>query len=148
MKIHVEQASGSTLIARGDSNHWVVMDTLKKFRGSEAGATPMEVLLMGLGGCTGIDVITILEKMRVHPERFHIDIEAERAPEFPKPFTKIHINYRFWGSNLDSAKINKAVTLSQERYCGASAMLSKTAELTHSVLINPEDDLSQGGDGN
>lgn len=99
--------------------------------------SPLELLLMGLGGCTGIDVVLILEKMKAEIENFDVDIEGERADEHPKRFKKIHINYYFKGKNLDEKKVEKAINLSENKYCSASASLN--AEITSSYEIEHTD---------
>ena len=97
MEVIIDRIKDSTFAARGDTGHWVVIDTRKQFGGSEGASSPMEMVLMGLGGCTGIDVQTILQKMRVEVDHFSIRITAERAAEHPKVFTRIHMIYAFRG---------------------------------------------------
>ncbi len=99
--------------------------------------SPLELLLIGLGGCTGIDVVLILEKMKAEIENFDVDIDAERADEHPKRFEKIHINYYFKGKNLDERKVEKAIDLSENKYCSASASLN--AEIISSYEIEHTD---------
>jgi len=135
MHITVQQAHDATFIAKGDSNHWVVLDSIKKFGGAEAGTKPMEMVLMSLGGCTGMDVLSLLKKMRVDIDDFRIEISAERADEHPKVYTEIHIKYIFKGDGIDEDKVKKAINLSQDKYCSVSAMLGKTAEITHDIKI-------------
>ena len=138
MEVIVDRIKDSTFAARGDTGHWVVMDTRKEFGGSEGASSPMEMVLMGLGGCTGIDVQTILQKMRVEVDHFSIRIAAERAAEHPKVFTRIHMIFAFRGMDLDEEKIHKAVHLSHDKYCSVSAMLSKTAEFSFEIQIFPK----------
>lgn len=123
--VKVKQVEGITFVGKGNSNHWVVMDGPETFGGAEAGTRPMELFLISLGGCTGADVASLLQKMRVHVDKFEIDISADRAPEHPKYYTKIDLVYRFWGKNLETFKdkIEKAINLSQEKYCSVSAMI-------------------------
>lgn len=137
MKIEVHRAKDATLISKADSNHWVVMDSVKQFGGSEAATKPMEMVLMALGGCTSMDVLSLLKKMRVELNDYDLEVRGERAEEHPKPFIKIQLDYYFKGENLEEKrdKIEKAVNLSQERYCGVSAMLSKTAEMTYNIHL-------------
>ena len=134
--VHVElkQSYGMTVMARADSNHWVVMDTAKEIGGNDAGSRPMELLLMGLAGCTGMEVISILDKMKVNYKDFRIEIEGEKATTHPKVYTKIHLKYRIWG-DVPEDKFKTAIELSRTKYCSASAMLSKTAEITHEYEI-------------
>ncbi len=138
MEVTVKQAKGATLIAKGNSNHWVVMDTLNKIGGNEGGSTPMEMILMGLGGCTSIDVISLLKKMRVNIDDLSVNVSAERKDDHPKVFSKIHMDFNFFGEDLDLKKIKKAVGLSSDKYCSVTAMLSKTAEMSYKININPE----------
>ncbi len=138
MKIEVQQAKDATLISKADSNHWVVMDSVKKFGGSEAATKPMEMVLMALGGCTSMDILSLLKKMRVNIDDYRVEIDGERAEEHPKPFTKITLDFYFLGEDLEKKqkKIEKAVYLSRDRYCGVSAMLGKTAEMVYNIHIN------------
>jgi len=135
MKVEVVNVKGLTFIGKADSNHWMVMDGGKEFGGFEAGIKPMEAVLVALGGCTGMDVVSILNKMKVKFNSFEVLINAERAEDHPKVFTKIHMKYRFKGRNLPRDKIEKAVKLSQERYCSVSAMLRKSAEIEWEIEI-------------
>lgn len=133
-KVELKQAYGLTMIARANSNHWVVMDGEENFNGHLAAARPMEVFLMGLAGCTGMDVISILDKMKVNYRDFRIEIEAERAEQHPKVYTKIHIKYILYG-DVPEDKFVTAIELSKTKYCSAQAMLSKAAEITSSYEI-------------
>lgn len=137
MKANVVQVKGITFIGKAKSNHWVSMDGPSDFQGSDGATRPKELILIGLGGCTGADVASILGKMRENLDRFEIDIDAESANEHPKVFTKIHMIYKFWGENLNKSNLEKAINLSQERYCSVSAMLKKSVEITHSLDVNP-----------
>jgi len=137
MKVTINQIQGIALAGKGDSRHWVVMDGPEKFSGLEAGSRPMELFLISLAGCTGMDVVSLLEKMRVKLDDFKMEVEAERAETHPKVFTKIHIEFLFWGKDIDPAKVEKAIDLSQNKYCSASAMLKKTVDITTSYKINP-----------
>jgi len=137
MKVEVLQAKDATLITKSDSNHWVVMDSVKQFGGSEAATKPMEMLLMSLGGCTSMDILSLLKKMKVDLNDYRVEIDGERAEEYPKPFIKITLDFYFIGSDLEKKrkKIEKAVFLSRDRYCGVSAMLSKTAEMVYNIHL-------------
>lgn len=135
VRVELKQAYGMTLVARADSNNWVVMDTSEEVGGHNAGPRPMELLLMGLAGCTGMDVISILDKMKVSYNDFRIEIEADKAETHPKVYTKIHIKYRIWG-DVPEDKLKTAIDLSREKYCSAQAMLSKAAEITLEYEIN------------
>lgn len=97
MKAHVMQLQGITFAAKGDSNHWVMIDGPEDFGGSSAGARPMELILFGFAGCTGSDVASILQKKRATLDKFEINVAAERAQDYPKVFTKIHLDFIFTG---------------------------------------------------
>ncbi len=135
MKVIVQQAKDLVMIGKGDSGHWVVMDGPKKFKGEEAGARPMELLLISLGGCTGMDVISLLDKMKVKYKDLRIEIEAQRADEHPKVFKDIKINYIIWGKDVDENAFKKAIELSQTKYCSVSVMLKKACKLSYSYKI-------------
>jgi len=105
------------------------------FMDSENGPTPMELVLVALGGCTGMDVISILQKMRQDVKNFEINLSAERANEHPKVFTKINLEYVIYGSNIDENAVKRAIELSQEKYCSVGGMLRKAVELTYSYKI-------------
>ncbi len=117
------------------SGHKIIMDSAAAHGGEDAGPRPMELLLVSLGGCTGMDVIAILNKMKHPIDSLEIEVTGERAPEHPKVYTRLHIIYRFKGKNLQLDKIEKAVRLSQEKYCSVSEMLRKTARLTYSIEV-------------
>ncbi|OQY36810.1 MAG: osmotically inducible protein OsmC [Chloroflexota bacterium] len=102
-----------------------------------AGLSPMELLLAGLAGCTGVDVVIILGKKRQLPEDFKVKVRAKRADAHPKVYTEIEIEYLFWGDNLTEKAIRQAIDLSEDKYCSVSAMLSKTAKISSSYQIIP-----------
>ena len=138
MNITLHRAKGSTFIAKGDSNHWVVIDSAKQFGGSEAASKPMELVLIALGSCTAMDVESLINKMRTPADEFHLHVQAEQRDEHPKIFTKIHLTFIFKGENLNKANIEKAVKLSHDKYCSVSAMLSKSATISYDILYNPD----------
>jgi len=113
----------------------ITLDAEEKVGGKNKGPRPKPLTLVSLGGCTGMDVISILTKMRVKPDYFNVEVGGELTEEHPKYFHKIHIKYIFRGKDLPKDKLEKAVNLSQDRYCGVSAMLRKAAELTHEIVI-------------
>lgn len=117
------------------NGHTIKLDADSTVGGNNVGPRPKPLLLVALAGCTGMDVVSILEKMRMKMDDLQIDVDGELTEEHPKIYNKIHITYKFKGSELDMDKINKAINLSQERYCGVSAMLSKAAEITYSVEV-------------
>jgi putative redox protein len=108
----------------------VSVDSHVKFGGQGKGPRPKPLLLFSLAGCTGMDVVSLLKKMRVDFTDFKIKVSAELTEDHPKYYHKIHLTYLFSGEDLDAGKIEKAVNLSQDKYCGVSYMLSKTAEIT------------------
>jgi len=138
MIAEVVQVRGITFIGKAGSGHWASMDGSADFRGSEGASSPKELVLIGLGGCTGADVTSILHKMREKIDRFEMNLDAEVASEHPKVFTNIHITFKFWGNDLKEENIEKAISLSQEKYCSVSAMLKKAVTITYSHEINPQ----------
>jgi putative redox protein len=136
-RVEVQHVKGITFVGRGDSNHWVVMDSLAKFGGSEAGSLPIELVLIALGGCTGMDVANALEKMRVKYRDFKITIDGERTEKYPKVFTKIHMKYSIHG-DVPEEKLKRAIELSQTKYCSVSEILRKSAELSYEYEILKE----------
>jgi putative redox protein len=137
MNANIIQVKGISFIGKAESNHWITMDGPSDFKGFNAGSRPKELMLIGLGGCTGADVASILIKMKEPVSRFEIDMYAESATEHPKVFTKIQLVYKFWGENINSENLEKAINLSQEKYCSVSAMLKKAVDITYSYKINP-----------
>jgi putative redox protein len=133
MKSRVKLVEGMTFMAESGSGHAVVLDASPDIGGRNLGPRPMEMLLMGLGGCTSIDVMLILRKSREQVTDCVVELEAERAPTDPKVFTSIHLRYVVTGRGLDRNKVERAIKLSEEKYCSATAMLSGTATITHSL---------------
>ncbi|RCK53805.1 peroxiredoxin [Thalassospira profundimaris] len=129
MQARVKWLDNLTFTGTSGSGHGVVMDGDRE---NGYGPSPMEMLLLGVAGCSSIDVVHILQKGRENVQDVETDITAERAETDPKVFTKIHLHFKVRGENLNEAKIERAVHLSAEKYCSASIMLSKAAELTHS----------------
>lgn len=126
---------GMAFVAQTGSGHIVAMDGAPEGGGHNLAARPMEMLLVGTGGCTAYDVVLILKKSRAEVKGCSVTLKAERASEDPKVFTRIHFHFTVTGRNLNPATVERAVTLSHDKYCSASIMLAKTAELTHSVEI-------------
>jgi putative redox protein len=116
--------------------HHFKVDADSEFGGEDRGPRPKALLLAGLAGCTGMDVVSILKKMRQDWDGFHLEVEAETADSHPQVYTKIHIKYIFTGEDLDRTKVERAVSLSREKYCAVSVMLEKTARVSHEILIN------------
>lgn|SRR5690554_4537752 len=121
--------------AANESGNSISMDASPAIGGSGKGPRPMELLLMGMGGCTGIDVVSMLKKQRQELQDFDMEIEATRADKPPRVFTNIHIRYLLTG-DLDPEKVRRAIELSKEKYCSASIMLGKTATITYSYVVN------------
>lgn len=113
-------------------NHTVRMDTTPEM-GDDSGPSPKQLVLAGLAGCTGMDVVSLLKKMRVEYDSFEIYTEADLTEEHPQVFSEIRLIYRFKGENINRAKVEKAVNLSKDRYCGVSAMLKKNSPILYSI---------------
>lgn len=124
------------MVGESASGHAIVMDGPEDLGGKNLGIRPMEMLLLGMGGCTTIDVVSTLKKMREEVRDCSVEIAAERADEHPKVFTKIHLNFIIKGNSLNEKKVEKAVSLSADKYCSASIMLGKMANITHDFIIN------------
>ena len=121
--------------ATGGSGHTVLMDASPEVGGENRGPRPMEMLLMGLGGCTSIDVVSILEKARQQVDDCKVEISASRATAPPKVFTDIHVHFIVSGKGLSPDRVERAIMLSAEKYCSASIMLGKAANITHDYEI-------------
>ncbi len=137
-KAVVKQLDGISFIGKTDSNHWVAMDGPENFGGSNAATRPKELLLLSLGGCTAADVVAILQKKRVKLDDFEIQISAESTETHPKVYTKIHLEFVFYGKGIKEQDVERAIELSQTTYCGVTAMLQKSIEITHSFTIKEE----------
>jgi putative redox protein len=120
------------------SGHGVVMDGPPEHGGRNLGVRPMEMLLLGMGGCTEFDVLSILRKSRQQVSRCVVELEAERAQQDPKVFTRIHAHFIVTGKGLSEKHVARAISLSAEKYCSASLMLAKSAEITHDYEIRDE----------
>lgn len=130
MKARVKLVEGITFVAESGSGHAIVMDASPDVGGRDLGSRPMELVLMGAGGCSAIDVVHILRKSRQDLVDCVVELEAERAPDEPKVFTRIHMHYVVTGRGLLPAQVERAIKLSKEKYCSATIMLAKTAEIT------------------
>ena len=135
MNISVNWVDGMLMVGKSHSGHSITMDGPSEIGGDNLGVRPMEMLLLGVAGCTMIDVVTTLKKMRQELTHCETKVNAERANDHPKVFTDIHIQFLVQGNGLDSKKVEKAITLSAEKYCSASIMLGKTASITHDFEI-------------
>lgn len=136
MKARVKLIEGVSFVGQSASGHSVVMDGAPESGGKNLGVRPMEMLLMGLGGCSAFDVVLILRKSRQQITDCVADLSAERADSDPKVFTKIHVHFTVTGKGLDPKRVEQAVKLSAEKYCSASIMLGKTAVITHDFEIH------------
>lgn len=123
------------MLAESGSGHALVMDGPPDHGGRNLGVRPMEMLLMGMGGCTQFDVLLILRKARQEVTDCVVELEAERAAEDPKVFTRIHVHFVVSGRDLSTKHVDRAVRLSAEKYCSASIMLGATAQITHDFEI-------------
>ena len=137
MKATIKWIDDVMFVAESESGHAVVMDGAPDAGGRNLGMRPMEMVLIGMGGCTAFDVVTILKKARQQVTDCHVALSAERAAEIPKVFTRIHVHFIVTGHELSAAQVARAVDLSAEKYCSASIMLGKTAEITHDFEIRP-----------
>ncbi|MEN9465200.1 MAG: hypothetical protein RL217_1381 [Pseudomonadota bacterium] len=136
MKAAVKWVDNVMFVGESGSGHSVVMDGAPDHGGRNMGIRPMEMILIGLGGCTSFDVISILTKQRLDVHDCVAELEAERAEGVPSPFTKVHIHFKVFGHNLKEAAVERAVKLSAEKYCSASIMLEKGGvEITHSFSV-------------
>lgn len=117
------------------NGHKITLDAAGDVGGEDKGPRPKQMMLLSLAGCTAMDVISILKKMRVEVDDFHVKVEANHTEEHPKHYDKMHVIYEFKGKNLPEEKIQKAVNLSEERYCGVSHVYKKALELTSEIKI-------------
>jgi putative redox protein len=137
MKARIKLNEGVSFVAESGSGHAIVIDGAPDAGGRNLGPRPMELLLMGTAACSAFDVVLILRKGRQNVVDCIAEADAQRAETDPKVFTRIHIHFVVTGRNLDQEKVARAIKLSAEKYCSASAMLAKTAEITHDFEIVP-----------
>ena len=135
MKTRIKWVEGVSFVGEAGSGHAVVIDGAPESGGRNLGMRPMEMVLTGAAACTAFDVVLILRKARQPIADCTVDAEAERAPTEPKVFTKIHLRYTVAGRGLDPKQVERAVKLSKDKYCSATAMLAKTAEITFEIAI-------------
>lgn len=117
------------------NGHKIVLDAVEAVGGKDRGPRPKPLMLVALGGCTGMDVVSMLKKMRVQYEGLNIEVEGDLTEEHPKVYSTITINYIFKGKDLQLEKLEKAVNLSMTRYCGVTAMLQKAATIKHNIIV-------------
>jgi putative redox protein len=125
------------------SGHSVMLDASKEHGGQGSGFGPMEMLLVGLGGCTGMDVVALLRKMRQEVTAYRVEVNGDRRDEHPQVYTKVRVTHVVRGRDLDEKQVARAVELSATRYCPASAMLSAVADVKHTFRIEPEESSGQ-----
>jgi putative redox protein len=135
MKATIKWVDGVSFVGESGSGHAVVLDGPPDAGGRNVGMRPMEMVLVGMGGCTAFDVVSILQKARQPVRDCRVELSAERADEIPKVFTRIHVHFVVSGHGLKPAQVERAVKLSAEKYCSASIMLGRTAEITHDFEI-------------
>ena len=135
MNANVLRVQGMTFVAKGDSTHWITMDSTEQYGGTDAAARPKELILFGFAGCTGMDVVSILEKRRLTLDRFEIQVAAEVADQHPKVFNKIHLTFLFKGKGITPKEVERAIELSRTKYCPVWAMLQKAVDITYSYEI-------------
>lgn len=139
MKARVKWVEQVSFLGETESNHAVLMDGSPAAGGRNLGPRPMEMLLLGAGGCTSFDVIAILKKSRQSVSDCYVALEAERSETIPNVFTKIHMHFVVKGKNIKPEAVEKAIKLSADKYCSASIMLGATAEMTHDFEVIQED---------
>ena len=135
MKARIKWVEGRTFVGESGTGHKIVLGTATEPGGPTPGPSPMELVLIGTGGCSAYDVVHILEKGREAVDDCIVEMEAERAETEPKVFTRIHMHYVVKGRNLAANKVERAIQLSVEKYCSASAMIARTATITHDFEI-------------
>ena len=135
MKASAKWIDGVSFVAETGSGHALVVDGAVEAGGRNLGPRPMELVLAGTAACTAFDVVWILKKARQRVTDCVVDADAERAPEEPRVFTRIHLRYRIRGKGLNQAQVERAVKLSKEKYCSATLMLAKTAQISFEIVI-------------
>lgn len=138
MKARVKWVEGAAMMGEAGSGHAVIMDGPPDHGGRNLGVRPMEMLLLGMGGCTEFDVLSILNKARQQVTGCVVELEAQRAEKVPKVFTRIHAHFIVTGRDLSEKHVARAISLSAEKYCSASIMLGKTAEISYDYEIRNE----------
>ncbi|MBI1219782.1 MAG: OsmC family protein [Rhodobacteraceae bacterium] len=135
MEARIKWVEGKTFVGTSGSGHSIVLGASGEPGGATPGPSPMELLLIGTGGCSSVDVVMILQRGREPVQDCECRVTAERATEDPKVFTKIHLHFIVSGRGLSPTKVERAVALSAEKYCSASIMMSKAAEVTHDFEV-------------
>lgn len=132
MKAQVKWTGDSRYLGLTESNNSVIMDCKA---GEKSAASPMEMVLMGIGGCSTVDIVSILQKARQNVTDCHVEIESERAESVPAVFTRIHLHFVVKGRDVKDSQVERAVNLSADKYCSVSIMLGKAVEITHSFEV-------------
>ena len=135
MKSTIKWVDGAMFVGESGSGHAVVIDGPPEAGGRNLGIRPMELVLSGLGACTAFDVVSTLKKSRQKVTDCRVELDAERADEVPKVFTRIHIHFVITGQDLKAAAVERAIELSAEKYCSATIMLSASVEISHDFEI-------------
>ena len=138
MEAKVKYIANMQFVGKASSGHTILMDTSPEKGGTDTAPTPMELLLMSLGGCTGMDVVSILRKMKIEFDSLEIELKGERASEHPKVYKKIELVYKVKGKNVPEDKVKRAVELSQEKYCSISAMFKPEVEMSYAIEIEQD----------
>jgi len=139
MKARIKWVEGVSFVGETGSGHAVVIDGAPEHGGRDLGMRPMELVLAGAAACTAFDVVLILKKGRQQVADCVVTAEAERAPEEPRVFTRIHLTYAVAGHGLDAKQVERAVKLSKDKYCSATIMLARTAEITYEIAVTEGD---------
>ena len=134
----VTLVDGMQFVGAADSGHAVVMDAPASSSGGNTGSRPMELLLMAFGGCSGMDVISILRKKKQNVSKFETNVDGEMAEDYPHMYTALHIEYVVTGKNISEDAVKRAIELSLDKYCSVGATLGKAAKITHSYKIIQE----------
>lgn len=138
MKANVNWIGGAAFVGESPGGHRIVIDGPPEGGGRNLGPRPMETLLLGMGACSCYDVVSILQKSRQQISDVKLQITAERAEKEPKVFTEIHLHFLITGTNVKEKQVERAISLSAEKYCSATVMLGKTAKITHGFTISDE----------
>ncbi len=133
--VRVKWIDDTRFIANDDQGHSIVMDVSKEHGGGGAGFSPVQLVLVALGGCTGMDVVNVLQKQRQKLTDFEILVSGERVADYPRVYSKVHVDYRLKGQDLREKAVQRAIQLSEEKYCSVGAMIKKTAKLSHSYKL-------------
>ncbi|SHF25135.1 putative redox protein [Marinitoga hydrogenitolerans DSM 16785] len=138
MEIELKKSVGMQFVSKTPSGHEIIIDASPEIGGTNSGPRALELFLLGIGGCTGMDVAMILKKMKVNYKDLRVKLETERNENHPRYFNKINVKYIFKGKDLPIEKLERAVKLSQEKYCSASATVKGMAEVTYEIIVEEE----------